>query len=169
LATPTQPHPSQLAAVAHHRAGSDLSACDTFSSNSLSQSILVWSFFLIYFLLFSHHCIYLCQLTCQFVLWVLHWMDSQGTMRDVSPSKQASASSGLPPAPSGEFPTQRHAMAPPQFFPGFPSVPGQMPFLFPHSFMPPVPGMGFPPTAHGPAPPSSTCPRAPKNVDHKKN
>ena len=75
-------------------------------------------------------------------------------MRDVIPSTQASASSGPPPSSTGgEFPTPRHAMAPPQFFPGFPSVPNQMPFLFPHSFMPHVPGMGFPPTAHGNAPP----------------
>ena len=73
-------------------------------------------------------------------------------MRDVIPSTQASASSGPPPSASGEFPTPRHAMAPPQFFPGFPSIPNQMPFLFPHSFMPHAPGMGFPPTPHGGAP-----------------
>jgi len=76
-------------------------------------------------------------------------MDSQGTMRDASPSKQAGASSGYPPAPTGEFPTQRHAMAMPPFFQGFLPVPNQMPFLFPHSFMPHAPSIGFSPPAHG--------------------
>ena len=77
-------------------------------------------------------------------------MDSQGTMRDTSPSKQAGASSGNPPAPTGEFQqTQRPPMPMPQFFQGFPPVPNQMPFLFPHSFMPHAAGLGFSPPAHG--------------------
>ena len=40
-------------------------------------------------------------------------------------------------------------MPPPPFFQGFPPVPNQMPFLFPHSFMPHVPSIGFPHPAHG--------------------
>ena len=81
-------------------------------------------------------------------------MDSQGTMRDVSPPKHVGTSSGFPLAPSVEFTTQRHAMAPPPFFQGFPHVPNGMPFMYPHSFMPHVSGIGFSPPPHG----SSTAP-----------
>ena len=70
-------------------------------------------------------------------------------MRDASPSKQAGASSGYPPAPTGEFQAQRPPMPMPQFFQGFPPVPNQMPFLFPHSFMPHATGLPFSPPAHG--------------------
>jgi hypothetical protein len=76
-------------------------------------------------------------------------MDSQGTMHGASPSKQVGSTSGNPPTSSGEMPTQRHAMAPPPFFQGFPPMPNQMPFLFPHSFMPHHPRIGFAPPSHG--------------------
>ena len=59
----------------------------------------------------------------------------------------AGTSTGLPPAVSAKFPTQRLGMAPPPFFQGFSPMPNQMPFLFPHSFMPHVIGIGFPPPA----------------------
>lgn len=91
-------------------------------------------------------------------------MDSQGSMQEASPSKQAGASSAFPPVPNVELPTQRQAMPPPPFFQGFPPVPNQMPFLFPHSFMPHVPGIGFPHPAHG----NANAPIDLSDVPHKR-
>lgn len=79
----------------------------------------------------------------------LHWTDSQGTMRDTTNPQTNGATSSTPPPVPAEFPSQLPAMTLPPFFQGFTGAPGQMPFMFPHSFMPHVHGMGFPPPVQG--------------------
>ena len=71
-------------------------------------------------------------------------MDSQGDAAQLG-ATNASGASTIPPAANGEFHGLQSGIPPPPFFQGFQPFGGQMPFMFPHSFMPSVQGVGFPP------------------------
>ena len=83
-------------------------------------------------------------------------MDSEGPPRDVSPNNPIHVSTGNPPAEGGELRAQASSIPPLNipplaFFPGYPHHGGQMPFLFPHSFMPRLPAVGLAPPVQGDA------------------
>ena len=76
-------------------------------------------------------------------------MDSQVPLPHVGSSNANNSSNSNPHVGGGEFHTQRGGIPPPPFFQGFQPFGGQMPFMFPPSFMPPIRGLGFaPPPSH---------------------